>query len=392
MFLPVAGYSLSGMPDYTKMSATCVGVISATMIWHPQLLFRFRPKWVDLPVTLFCFIPLATSLAIGLGLYDGLSISFAQCVMWGLPYLIGRITLGNAKGIRDLAFAFFLGGLIYIPLCWIEIRLSPQLHRWVYGFAPSGFANTYRLGGFRPIVFMQHGLMTAMWMCNAYLCGHLLFFTRTTRRIRGFNSGPLLALLAVTVILSRSVGALLLLLSHLFAFHATVFTRFRIIFAALAASPIVWILSRAAGWYPHTFVELISPLGPNRVDSFVVRLQQEDQILNQVSGHMFLGQGTWTLPGLDQVWLIELYAHGLAGLISLCLFMTLPIALMIWRIPARSWSSPFASSVVALGLLTSMYAIDCMYNGMVNPVYAVANGAMCGVLSSSRNTRLMLSG
>jgi len=30
--------------------------------------------------------------------------------------------------------AFQIGGLLYIPFCLIELIISPQLHRIVYGF------------------------------------------------------------------------------------------------------------------------------------------------------------------------------------------------------------------------------------------------------------------
>lgn len=44
-----------------------------------------------------------------------------------------------------------------------EVRLSPQLHRIFYGYFPHSFAQQVRGGGFRPVVFLQHGLWVAFF-------------------------------------------------------------------------------------------------------------------------------------------------------------------------------------------------------------------------------------
>src|SRR3954465_11305229 len=61
LFLPMAGYKVTGLPDYTKMSATVFGVVLAASIFDPERLLRFRPHWVDIPAVVFCFSPFITS-------------------------------------------------------------------------------------------------------------------------------------------------------------------------------------------------------------------------------------------------------------------------------------------------------------------------------------------
>ena len=140
-------------------------------------ILRFRPKWVDIPMFLFCWSPLVTSLLNGIngiGIYDGLSMVLGQIVSWGLPYLIGRIYFFDMEGMRELAVGMFVGGIIYIPLCWLEMRMSPQLHVWVYGYHQHAFGQALRWWGYRPMVFMQHGLMVGMWMSMTALMGYWL--------------------------------------------------------------------------------------------------------------------------------------------------------------------------------------------------------------------------
>jgi len=96
--------------------------------------------------------------------YDGFSEIVRAFIGWGLPYLIGRVYFNDLESLQELAVGIFIGGLIYIPFCWFEVRFSPQLHKWVYGFRQHSFIQNVRDGGYRPMVFMQHGLMVGMWM------------------------------------------------------------------------------------------------------------------------------------------------------------------------------------------------------------------------------------
>ncbi len=67
LFLPLVGYALPGLPDYTKMSATCYGVLLGMLLFDGARLFQFRPSWIDLPIVVWCLVPLASSISNGLG-------------------------------------------------------------------------------------------------------------------------------------------------------------------------------------------------------------------------------------------------------------------------------------------------------------------------------------
>ena len=117
MFLPMFGYQLTGFPDYTKVTATSIGVLLAAFIFDGARLFSFRIKLVDLPMFAFCLVPLFSSLNNGLGLYNGLSSCLQQTVTWGLPWYIGRCYFSDLEGMRELAIGIFIGGLVYLPFC-----------------------------------------------------------------------------------------------------------------------------------------------------------------------------------------------------------------------------------------------------------------------------------
>ena len=129
LFLPMAGYNVPGLPDYTKRTATSLAVLLGMALFHSNLLFAFRPRWFDLPIVVYCCLcPIASSLSNSLGFYDGCAAALATSVTWGLPYLIGRVYFTRLEHLRELAVGIVVGGLICLPLCWWEMRMSPQLH------------------------------------------------------------------------------------------------------------------------------------------------------------------------------------------------------------------------------------------------------------------------
>src|SRR5271165_7651631 len=89
LLLPPYQMSISNFPDYSKTTAASLGIMFGTLFFGLDRILAFRPRWFDLPMLLWCFCGLASSVANGLGPYDGLSDSLSQILNWGLPYLCG---------------------------------------------------------------------------------------------------------------------------------------------------------------------------------------------------------------------------------------------------------------------------------------------------------------
>ena len=75
--------------------------------------------------------------------------------------------------------ALAAAGLIYsIPLLF-EIRFSPQIHYWVYGYYSSDFIQEMRQdGAFRPMVFMGHGLAACFFAMTTVVASAALWRMR----------------------------------------------------------------------------------------------------------------------------------------------------------------------------------------------------------------------
>ena len=73
------------------------------------------------------------------------------------PFYIGSRFLCSDKGRSELLKAFPVAALFYSLPMLLEVRISPQLHRWVYGYFPHSFVQQVRYGGYRPVSFLSTG-------------------------------------------------------------------------------------------------------------------------------------------------------------------------------------------------------------------------------------------
>lgn len=397
LFLPMMGWDLKGLPDYTKVSATSVGALLGIVLFDPGRLLQFRWRWLDLPMALWCIAPFFSSLANNLGAYDGLSETLTQVVTWGIPYFIGRIYFNDLMGLRELTVAIFVGGLIYVPLCLYEIRFSPQLHRIIYGYHQHSFAQTFRFGGFRPMVFMQHGLMVGMWMGMATLAGLWLAWSGALRWFLGWSVWWWVAGLGVVAILCKSAFAVLLMLVGSATLLAIRWQNWRWPLAALAAVPLLYMVLRqtdvlSAHWLVDTAATLTNE---HRAASLAVRLEQERLFSEKAFERPIFGWGGWrrSFPedrstqggrAVDSQWIIALGRNGLFGLGALTAALLLPVWAMCQRVPAASWRHPVMAGLIVIALQVTLYSIDNLLNAMINPAFLLGLGGLTGVVAVMR--------
>ncbi len=394
LFLPSGiEFKIKALPDYTKMSATVVGVLLAASIFDPDRLLKFRPRWVDIPAAIFCLSHFITSVLNqidGSGFYDGMSTALTYTVAWGLPYLIGRAYFDDLEGMRDLAVAIFVGGLIYMPLCWIEMRLSPQLHVWLYGYHQHSFLQNIRWGGYRPMVFMQHGLMVGMWMCMTALIGVWLWKSGTVRAIWDIPMLVLVPLLLITAILCRSTYAGFLLAGGTAALLVCAAFRVKWIVVCLVIAPILFMALRGSGLVEgrRIIATAKETFGEERGGSLQTRIEAENLLAAKARQRLFFGWGGWGRNrttnefGQDAItdsqWIITFGTAGLVNLAALTLLLLLPMILIIRDYRVELWSHPFVAPAVVLAMISMLYMYDHLMNAMVNPIFMLAVGAVCG--------------
>jgi len=410
LFLPQATIVLPGIPDLTKMSATCYGILLATIVFDVKRISSFKFGWIDIPVLVFCFCPIVSSLSNGLGLYDGVSVVMDQTVRWGIPYFLGRIYLANLQGSKLLATGIFLGGLAYIPLCLYEIRMSPQLHLMFYGFrAHADFAQNIRWGGFRPTVFMMHGLAVAAFMMAASLIGLWLWRSGTITKIYNIPMTWLVPALIVSFFLCKSTGAYFLLAFGFLLLYVCWQLRSALPVAVLVGviTMYLFVSSQTESYVTDQAVDALSGiLPPERVQSLEFRFNNEEVLTDVARQRPIFGWGGWgralihddegkllTIP--DSLWIIEYGEKGIVGLVSMMsIFLIPPLLVLTWRCPPRLWQKPEYAPLAALSMTVMMYTIDCLLNAMLNPIYVLACGGLAGIALNpitvpSKKTRVL---
>jgi hypothetical protein len=400
-FLPVATIDLPAL-DYDKAAAIGIGCALGVLLFDLPRLLALRPQLTDLAVLATVAAPMASSLANGLGAYDGLVNALGRVFLWGLPYLFGRLYFADRDGLVELARAFVWGGLVYVPLCLWELRMSPQLHAQVYGYYAhaSGFTQVVRFGGWRPTVFMHHGLMLGLWMASATVVAAGLALLPRTREQRFLGLRALhaaLLLLAVTVLCKSSAsiawavaGCALLWLGR----RANV----RPLAVALAVLPLVYVVVRTADlWSGAELVELVELAGaPDRAESLDYRFEAERLLADKALEQPLFGWGGYmrgfvpwerSVSGFvvpDGLWTLYFNMNGLLGLGGLLGMLLAPLWAALRSAPGPAWCRAALAPRAALGLVVALFAVDCLLNAMVVPLVLVAAGAVCGSAAAAR--------
>ena len=402
LFLPQAEFLLPGLPDYTKMTATCYGVLVATIIFDAKRFSSFQLGWLDLPMLVWCICPFASSVSNDLGWYYGVKAVVGQTVVWGVPYYLGRLYLNDLDELRKFAIGIFIGGLIYVPLCLYEIRFSPQLHRIVYGFYGFSFEQTIRYGGYRPTVFMEHGLMVGAWMITAALIGVWLWQAGVVKQLWGIPIQWLVATLLITAVLIKSTGALILLAMGMIILFIAKWFRTAFVLLLLIGSISSYLYFGVTGNFAgDQIVSFVSEvINEDRAGSLEFRFNNEEILADKARQRIIFGWGGWgrnrvyndwgkDISVTDSLWIIAFGNNGTVGLISLTASLLLPVIGFLQRYPARLWFNRKVAPTAALAVILVLYMLDCVVNAMINPIYIVACGGIAGVTLKQTTTKVM---
>ena len=215
---PVANFDFPLVPPLDKASIPNLAAFAATVF----VLGRRVPilpgsASVKLLLAVFVAGPVATVLTNqnpivigqvfvpGLPLTDALAEVVKQSIVL-LPFFLARRFLATEAAQRELLLALALAGLAYSVPMLLEVRLSPQINVWVWGFFPHAFDQQIRFGGFRPVVFLQHGIWVAFFALMALMAAAALWRAAEPERrtpwllATGYLSGVL--------VLCKTVGAL----------------------------------------------------------------------------------------------------------------------------------------------------------------------------------------
>jgi hypothetical protein len=327
----------------------------------------------------------------GVGLYDGLSTSFSQFILL-IPFFLGRQFLRNPRDLQECLEIFAVAGLIYSLPMVFEIRFSPQLHNWIYGYSPSDFIQEMREGGgFRPMVFMGHGLVACFFFMTTVVAAAALW--RLKIRLFLINSGALTAYLGTVLVLCKSGAALVygLVLVPVVAWaKPKLQVRAAIVLAAVA---LLYPAMRMSEVFPtNTILNFARTVNEPRAHSLEERFDQEEELLQRASQRLWFGWGRfgrnrvmkedWQGVGTDYSvtdgrWIITLGQFGLFGFFAEFGLLAFPI----FRAAAalgRLDSFKETVSIAVVALIISINMIELLPNSTLNPWTWLLTGALLG--------------
>lgn len=324
----------------------------------------------------------------GISLYDGASM-ISGTVITILPFILAWRYLSTREAHRQLLVAFAVAGLFYAVPTLFEVRMSPQLHTWIYGFFQHDFAQHMRADGFRPIVFLNHGLLVSIFFCLSVLAA--LTLRREAKRVRerGAALGWGLAALALLFVLfmTKSLGAFVIAiaLGTVVAFFSQ---RLMVLAAALIALIILFYpMLRGAGFIPTEKIhEYAVAISEERAHSLKFRLDNEEALLAHANRKPVSGWGSWGRNQLydaetgrmtsvtDGVWIILIGIYGWLGYTAHFGLLTFPILLYARR------RREFGPSLITPGLTVLLAAVllDLIPNDSLLPYVWLISGAITG--------------
>ena len=399
LFLPQLGQGAIelGPVKFTNGNAVCYALLLSCLLYDANRLFGIHLPWADLPALIWCACPAVSVLLNdpppdGSGaIRDAVSQTVSQTTQYLIPYLIGRVYFSDAEGMRELAAGTVAAGLVYVPFCLYEVRFSPQLHATVYGYAQHSFGQTVRFDGYRPMVFMQHGLAVGFFLGTATL---LAAWIRKTEAGSDHWRYWSVWLLGPMLILAKSTGAIALtgVGLALLALARTSFVRVALL--ALVAVPPAYCVARSIGiWDGASLVQLSADsIDNDRAQSLEFRFEQENQLIGRALVRPAFGWGGWgrnrvaneegkDISVTDGLWIIFMGTSGIVGLTAFGVMMLLPVIRYAVLLPAGTFASPTNAAATGCAIAVVLWSIDSLLNAMSNPLFLVmAGGLTCFVL------------
>lgn len=397
LFLPPAvRFPMPGLPDYDKYFAIAFAASFGAILFDSKRVLSLRPAWYDIPMFLFIVLPGLTSISNGLGINDALSTIFRQITYFAIPYALARVYFSSLAGVRELMLVIFVSGVIYIPFVAYELRFSPQLNRMLYGYHQHAFGQTRRYGGWRPMVFMQHGLMLSLWMCSATVAGVVLWMSGSVRKVMSIPISVLVVAVGAVAVACRSFGALALMLMAMGVAYVARQLKLPVLVTMLAIVPVIYIGLRATEiWSGSQLVSAANSIaGAERAGSLDYRFRSENALTDRAWKRPLLGWGGHNRNRgeaddasvqrviADSWWIILFGQRGVLGLGTWLLAMVLPLVLFVHRWKTWSVSHPWLLPGLGLGLIGLMFVYDCMFNAMLNPLFVLCAGALAGLVPS----------
>ncbi len=310
-----------------------------------------------------------------------------------IPFYLGERVLGSREGAKTLLKVISNLGMVYVLLMLVELRVSPQLHAWVYGYHQHSFAQAVRAGGYRPLVFTLHGLVATMFMVAAIFA--TISLMRANEPLPRINAKKRAIIMLLLLAFCNSMGSLIY---------------------GVLVSPLLWFakpqkIRKLASWgtiviigYPllrslellptDEIIAYLQKEAPDRAASLLFRFMNEDDLLTNWRMNPWFGSGADGRIGVfndegnlvtvfDGLWIIILASYGYVGFITQFTLFLSPIWFAAKAMKKRLRVRHEDLMLVAgLTMIVFIHTFELLINAMGNCLLALSAGTLLGLVRS----------
>ncbi len=412
LVLPVGfGWAIPGVTTLDKSTIPLLAAFAACAILKPGELRRLRLDGGTLVFLTALLVgpfltafanadprPIVGALLPALKTWDGVAMLRENLFSLVLPFLLGRMLVSNVNQLEVLMRGMVVAFLIYsIPMLY-EVRMSPQLHIMVYGYFPHSFLQQMRAGGFRPVVFLGHGLPLGILTSFAVLASVMLW--RRGRKIRGLPQWLVTSYLTGIVVLCKTFSALVYAgAGGAVMYFCKAKTQLRVA-VVLACIVLTYPISRTFDVFPTTkLMELAEAASAERAESLAFRFKNEDLLLTHARERWLLGWGGYgrdrifnedgnDISVTDGLWIIlfgQLGTVGFLGGFGLMIYPIFRAGRALRNLGTGSERRLLASTAV----LVALNWADSLPNALSGGVLMIfMTGAFAGVVEAYQRARV----
>jgi hypothetical protein len=397
---PLANFNLPAVPDLDKFTIANLCALALT-IWVLDEKISFLPRSPIGKLLIFLYVisPFATAMTNpdpirivagdvpALRLYDSAATVTYQFIAL-IPFFLASTLLRTGAGMRAAVGALVMAGLIYSLPMLLEARLSPQLNVWIYGFFAHDFSQSMRGGGFRPMVFMPHGLWVAFFALMASMSALVLLKTASAEdRPRQLM---IFVYLLFVLVMCRSVGPFVYAAGLIPVILLLPRRGQMLLAAALGGVVITYPLLRGAHLVPlDVILDYAYAFSPERYQSLNFRVMNEEELLARAAAKPLFGWGGYgrnlimdpitgrilTIPYGQ--WIIVLGTYGWLGYIAEFGLLVMPL-LYLGREALLQKSAAFSPFACAIALIYAANLVDLLPNATLIPFTWLMAGALMG--------------
>lgn len=328
----------------------------------------------------------------GISAYDGMHMAISDLLRFFLPFYAASVLLRDAESLR-LFFRILVRAVLLASLIALfEMRMSPQLHQWFYGFIPiDSWSQVIRSSGYRPLGFTRHGLAFVLYFLSAAIAAFVLRRTQQRGEARPIRIWVAPYLVIITLAFG-SLGATLYAIAGIAALK--LLPSRLIMLAAIVAGCVVasFPYKRYHGEVDtEAMVESArANADEERAQSLEFRFMNEDLLLERVRDRLYVGWGEFGRADVydefdgrrvtvrDGAWIIQLGDRGLIGLLWFFGMLLLPLFSLLFAFGRADRTH--RRLLAALALLVAISAADLLPNGAFHPLGFIFAGALLGQL------------